>query len=72
MNGMPLPPSSTENPVLRIKYQWVDFPILEKPIRVERFRVGVDFWITADRPDVLNHSGSCRNQVSSINIVMRG
>ena len=65
-----LPPSSAENPIFGIKHQRVDFPILEESVRVEGFRVGVDFWITANRPDVLDHSGSCGDEVSSIDIVL--
>ena len=71
-NGIPLPPSSTENPVLGIKHQWVDLPILEEPVRVECLRVGVDVWVAKNCPDVLNHSGPSGDQVSSINIVLHG
>ena len=68
----PLPPSSAESPILRIKHQWADFPVLEKPVWIEAFRVGVDARITANRPDVLNHNCSCGDQASSINIVLHG
>jgi len=67
-----LPPSSTENPILRIKHRGVDFPVLEESVWVEGFRVGIDALITTNRPDVLNHNGSCGDEASSINIVLHG
>ena len=67
-----LPPSSSKNPIFGIKHQWVDFPILQEPVRVEGFRVGVDVWVTTNRPDVLNHDGSFGDDAPSINVVLHG
>jgi hypothetical protein len=64
-----LPPPRSEHPIFRIKHQWVDFPVLEEPVWVEGTRVRVDLWITKNGPNVAKHSGSCRNEVSSVYVV---
>ena len=67
-----LPPPRSKHPILGIKDQGVNFSILEESIWVEGFRVGVDIWITKDRPEVLHHSCTCRDEVSPVNVVLGG
>jgi len=67
-----LPSPRTEHPISGIEDQGVDFSVLEEPVRVEGFRVGVDVWITKHRPDVFYHSGSCRDEVAPVYVVLGG
>ena len=67
-----LPPPRSEHPILRIEDQGVDFSILEESIWVESFRVWVGIWITKERPDVLYHSCTCRDEVSPVYAILRG
>ena len=39
---------------------------------MEGLRVGVDIGIATNCPDVLDHSCSCRDEISSINVVLHG
>jgi len=66
------PPPRSEYPILGIERQGVDISVLEEPIRVEGFRVGVDVRITTNRPGVLYHSGSCGDKVYPVYVVLRG
>ena len=66
------PPPRSEYPILRIEHQGVDFSILEEPIWVEGFWVGVDVWIATNRPDVFYHSGPCRDEVFPVYVVLGG
>ena len=65
-----LPPPGSEHPILGIEDQGVDFSVLEESIWVEGFRVGVDIWITRDRPDVLDYGCACRDEVLPVNVVL--
>ena len=67
-----LPPPRSEHPILGIEDQGVDFSILEKPVWVECFWVGIEVWVTENRPDVLNHSGPRRDEVSPVYVVLGG
>jgi len=68
----PLPPPRSEHPILRIEDQGVDLSVLEESIWVEGFRVWVDVGITKERPEILHHNCTCRDEVSPIYVVLGG